>query len=198
MTEETPPRVFPSVDDFAHWLDAHHARADHVWVALPKKGTPAESVTRSEALDVALCYGWIDGKALSATTPDGWWAQRFTPRKARSVWSKINCAKAELLIGEGRMRPAGLEQVEAAKADGRWAAAYDSPSTAQVPDDLRKALNASPEASAAFAALGAGDRYRILLALQKVKRPETRTRRIAAEIAALTAGQHGARRPVQE
>jgi uncharacterized protein YdeI (YjbR/CyaY-like superfamily) len=119
-------RRFGSADEFAAWLSANYGTAAEIWLALPKKGTPVASVTRPEAVDIALCYGWIDGKAISSTMPDGWWAQRFTPRRPRSVWSKVNVAKVEALISDGRMRPAGLIQVEAAKADGRWDAAYPS------------------------------------------------------------------------
>jgi uncharacterized protein YdeI (YjbR/CyaY-like superfamily) len=179
-------RTFADVEEFESWLAAHHAEAEEVWVVLPKKGTPAPSVTRSEALGVALCYGWIDGKATSGTTEEGWWAQRFTPRRPRSVWSKVNRIKAERLIESGRMRPAGLAQVERAKADGRWAAAYDSPSRAQVPEDLAAALARVPGTAEALAALSAGARYAILLNLQKLKRPETRVRRIGEVVARLT------------
>ncbi|WP_329088597.1 YdeI/OmpD-associated family protein [Streptosporangium sp. NBC_01469] len=178
--------------EFAAWLEANHRTAEEVWVALPKRGTEVPSVTRSQALDVALCYGWIDGKAFSGNVPDGWWAQRFSPRRARSSWSKINFAKVEKLIAVGRMRSAGLEQIELAKADGRWAAAYASPSTAEVPPDLRAALDASPAAATAYAAFS----YQILLTIQKAKKAETRARRIAGYIERLEAGEppHGPRR----
>ncbi|MGN9840957.1 YdeI/OmpD-associated family protein [Nonomuraea sp. H19] len=180
-------------EEFAAWLEDNHQKAGEVWLALPKKGTDAASVTRSEALDVALCYGWIDGKASSASMPDGWWAQRFSPRRPRSPWSKINCARVEELIAAGRMRPSGLEQVEQAKADGRWAAAYAPQSSAEVPPELQAALDASPAAAAAFAALSKSSRYQILLTLQKAKKAETRARRIAGYVERLEAGQspHG-------
>ncbi|MBF8191531.1 YdeI/OmpD-associated family protein [Nonomuraea sp. K274] len=182
-----------TAEEFAAWMEAHHSAAGEVWLALPKKGTGVASVTRSEALDVALCYGWIDGKAFSGGVPDGWWAQRFSPRRARSPWSKINCARVEELIATGRMRPAGLEQVEQAKADGRWAAAYAPPSTAEVPPELQAALDASPAAATAFAALSKSSRYQILLTLQKAKKAETRARRIAGYVERLEAGEppHG-------
>lgn len=113
---------FASAEEFGAWMEANHAESDGVWVALAKKGTQAPSVSRGQALDVALCYGWIDGKAFSGGTPEGWWAQRYTPRRARSKWSRINCRRAEKLIERGRMRSAGLARIEAAKADGRWVA----------------------------------------------------------------------------
>ncbi|MUL42667.1 hypothetical protein FZ103_16065 [Streptomonospora sp. PA3] len=183
------PLVFATAEDFAAWLDEHHRSADHVWLALPKKGTPAPSVTRSEALDLALCYGWIDGQAGAAEdSPDGWWAQRFSPRRPRSVWSRINRDRAEELIRAGRMRPAGLQEVERAKADGRWDAAYEPPSTARVPDDLQQALDADPAAASAFAGLDRAGRFTILYALQRAKRPETRARKIAEYVARLAAG----------
>jgi uncharacterized protein YdeI (YjbR/CyaY-like superfamily) len=167
-----------AAEDFAAWLEASHRTAGEVWLALPKKGTAVPSVTRSEALDVALSYGWIDGKAFSGNVPDGWWAQRYTPRRSRSAWSKVNCARVDALVAAGRMRPAGLDQVARAKADGRWAAAHAPPSTAEIPADLRAALEVAPAAAAAFAALSKSRRYEILLALQKAKKPETRARRI--------------------
>lgn len=178
-----------TAEEFAAWMEANHRTATEVWLALPKKGTDVPSVTRSEALDIALCYGWIDGKAYSGSTPDGWWAQRFSPRRPRSPWSRINCARAEALIAAGRMRPAGLEQVELAKADGRWDAAYAPPSTAQVPADLQAALDAAPAAAAAFAALSRSNRYLILLDIERARRPETRARRIARHVERLTAGE---------
>ncbi|MFE3070635.1 YdeI family protein [Streptomyces sp. NPDC059247] len=177
-----------SVAEFAAWLEEHHEGADEVWIALPKKGTPVPSISRDEALDVALCYGWIDGKAYSGNVPEGWWAQRFSPRKRRSPWSRINCAKVEKLIGAGRMRPSGLAQIELARADGRWDAAYAPQSTAEVPPDLRVALDASPVAATAFEALSRSNRYQILLNVAKAVRPETRARRIAGYVERLTAG----------
>ncbi|MFH0246837.1 YdeI family protein [Streptomyces chitinivorans] len=185
-----------TVDEFAEWMEKNHRDADEIWVALPKKGTDVPSITRSEALDVALCYGWIDGKAFSGNVPDGWWAQRFSPRRRRSPWSKINCAKVENLTAAGRMRPAGLEQVELAKADGRWAAAYAPQSTAEVTPDLQAALDASPAAAEAFDKLSRSNRYQILLNVQKAVKPETRARRIAVYVERLAAGEppHGPRR----
>ncbi|GAA3849810.1 YdeI/OmpD-associated family protein [Saccharothrix violaceirubra] len=168
-----------TIEEFTDWMEANHESSTEVWVALPKKGTPVPSITRSEALDVALCYGWIDGKAYSGDVPDGWWAQRFSPRRKRSPWSKINCGRVEELIAEGRMRPPGLAQVDQAKEDGRWGAAYAPQSTAEVPADLRAALDASPVAAERFDALSRSNRYQILLNVEKAVKPETRARRIA-------------------
>ncbi|WP_197523053.1 YdeI/OmpD-associated family protein [Actinokineospora pegani] len=188
---------FPTVADFAQWMEANHTEVDEVWVALPKKGTDVGSLTRGEALDVALCYGWIDGKAYSGDVPEGWWAQRFSPRRKRSPWSKINCARVRELIAEGRMRPPGQEQIDLAKADGRWDAAYAPQSEAVVTPELQAALDASPAASAAFDRLSRSNRYQILLTLAKAVKPETKTRRIADYIDRLECGDPviGARKP---
>lgn len=185
-----------TTDEFAEWLEKHHEEADEVWIALPKKGTNVPSITRDEALDVALCYGWIDGKAFSGNVPDGWWAQRFSPRRRRSPWSKINVGKVEGLIKAGRMRPAGFRQIELAKADGRWEAAYAPQSEAEVTPDLQAALDASPTATEAFDKLSRSNRYQILLNIQKAVKPETRARRIATYVERLANGEppHGPRR----
>jgi uncharacterized protein YdeI (YjbR/CyaY-like superfamily) len=154
---------------------------------IAKKGTGVESVTHAEALEVAICFGWIDGqrKALDET----YFLQRFTPRRPRSKWSKINRAKATELIERGEMRPAGLEEVERAKADGRWDAAYDSHSTATVPPDLQQALDANPKAKEFFATLNSQNRYAILYRVGDAKRPETRARRIAQFVEMLAKGE---------
>jgi uncharacterized protein YdeI (YjbR/CyaY-like superfamily) len=199
--------TFTDVATFEAWMAEHHESADEVWVLFPKKGTDARSITRAETLQVALCYGWIDGKAMSGapkgpgfaapsvgpgagngTVPDGWWAQRFTPRRPRSTWSKVNRIHVERLIEAGRMRPAGQRQIDLAKGDGRWDAAYDSPSRAEVSPEFAAALAESPEAAKAFEALGSTARYTMIVTLQKLKRPETRARRIREYIEKLTAG----------
>ncbi|AKF10710.1 YdeI/OmpD-associated family protein [Sandaracinus amylolyticus] len=184
-TDET--RTFASPDAWREWLEANHTSSRGLWLRLAKKGTGTPSVTYPEALDVALCFGWIDGQKKG----DGaeWWLQRFTPRGARSIWSKINRAKAEALIASGAMREAGLREVERAKADGRWDAAYDSPSNAKVPEDLEAALAKSAEARASFATLDATNRYAILHRLQTAKKPETRARRIEQFVAMLERGE---------
>ena len=173
------------------WLDEHHATSPGVWLLIAKKGANYTTVTRPEAVEVALCYGWIDGQGRSHSDAD--WLQKFTPRGAKSVWSKINREKAEALIADGRMRPAGAAAVAQAQADGRWAAAYDSPSTAAVPDDLQAALEANPEAKQFFATLDAANRYAILWRLQTAKRAETREKRLRQFVEML--GRHEKLRP---
>jgi uncharacterized protein YdeI (YjbR/CyaY-like superfamily) len=178
---------FASQEDWRAWLSEHHAEADGVWVKFAKKGTGIPTVVYAEAVEVALTYGWIDGH--TKRIDEQYYRQRFTPRRARSKWSKINRAKAERLIASGAMQPAGLAEVERAKADGRWDAAYDAPSTATVPDDLRAALDADPAASALFETLDANNRYAILHRLQDAKKPETRVRRIEKFVAMLSRGE---------
>lgn len=180
-------RSFESATAFEAWLADEHERSDGIWLCFAKKGSGIASVTYAEAVDLALCYGWIDGQAKSLD--ESRYLQRFTPRRARSKWSKINCDKVERLVREGRMKPRGLAEVERAKADGRWDAAYDSPKTATVPDDLAAALAQSPQAEARFATLDSTNRYAMLYGLQDAKRPETRARRIAKYVAMLEAGE---------
>ena len=168
---------FLSPDEWEEWLEDEHATSRGVWLKIARKGTGRLSVSYDEALDVALAHGWIDGQ--KGRYDDEHWVQRFTPRTPRSRWSKINCARAGALIAAGRMRPAGLAEVERAKADGRWEAAYDGQSTATVPEDLQRALDASPAARDFFATLSGANRYAILYRVQDAKRPDTRARRIA-------------------
>ena len=178
-----PMLAFPDPAAWEKWLAAEHAGASGLWLKLAKKGCPHTTVSYAEALDIALCFGWIDGQ--KRPLDDDYWLQRFTPRKPRGKWSKINRGKAEALIAAGRMRPTGLREVEAAKADGRWDAAYDGQSTATVPDDLRQALDADPDAAAFFATLDRGNRYAILYRVQEAKKPETRAARMAKFVAML-------------
>jgi len=177
---------FATGDDFEAWLERHHASADGVWIKVAKKGSGIASVTMPEALDAALCFGWIDGQRKRID--DDHFQQKYTPRRARSRWSKINVAKAEALIECGRMRPAGHAEVERAQADGRWAAAYDSPATIQVPPDLQAELDRRPAAAATFASLKSMERYSILYRLHDAKRPETRARRLAGFVEQLERG----------
>jgi len=176
-----------SAEEWEAWLEQHHASESEVWLRLAKKGTDAKTVSRAEALEVALCYGWIDGQAR--TQDERYWLQRFTPRTRRSKWSKINCEAAEALIRAGRMKPAGLAAVEAAKADGRWAAAYAPPSKIEVPADLAAALDKNPKAASFFRELDSRNRYAILYRIQDAKKPETRARRIEKFVAMLARGE---------
>ena len=171
-----PVRAFASAQVWEQWLAAEHASSDGLWLKLAKKGCPEATVNYAEARDVALCYGWIDGQ--KRPLDEEYWLQRFTPRKARSKWSKINCGKVEALVAAGRMQPAGLREVESAKADGRWDAAYAGQSTATVPEDLQQALDANAAAAEFFATLDRANRYAILYRVQEPKRPETRAKRI--------------------
>jgi uncharacterized protein YdeI (YjbR/CyaY-like superfamily) len=172
--------------DWAAWLAQHHATAGGVWLKIPKKEAGSASVTYAAALDAALCYGWIDGQ--KGSFDDQYWLQRFTRRKPRSGWSRINRAKATALIEQGAMQPAGRREVEQAQADGRWDAAYAGQRTATVPDDLRQALDQHPVARDCFATLDSANRYAILYRVQEAKKPETRARRIAEYVAMLSEG----------
>jgi uncharacterized protein YdeI (YjbR/CyaY-like superfamily) len=168
--------------EFAHrkawaaWLDKNHSKSAGIWVGLAKKAASTESVSYSEALEVALCYGWIDGQKKSEGKSA--WLQKFIPRAKKSKWSKINRKKALALIEDGRMKPAGLQAIERAKADGSWDAAYDSPSTATVPGDLQVALDKNPRAKTFFSTLDSRNRYAVLYRIQTVKKAETRSRKI--------------------
>lgn len=182
---DDPVLPFATSADFERWLAEHHAEATVVWIKYAKKGSGEPSITWTEAVDVALCHGWIDGQAKSLD--ERHYLQRFTPRRATSIWSKINRDRVARLIDEGRMRPAGLAEVTRAKADGRWAAAYDSPKTAVVPADLARALAKRPKAKAAFAKLDATNHYAILHRLQNAKQAQTRVRRIETFVTMLEA-----------
>jgi uncharacterized protein YdeI (YjbR/CyaY-like superfamily) len=186
VTSADPPVVsFADQADWRAWLTAHHAGApEGVWLKIAKKGSTGASVDYPQALEVALCYGWIDGqkKGLDETH----WLQRFTPRRPRSIWSKVNRAKAEALVEAGEMQPAGLAEIERAKADGRWDAAYDGQRTSKVPDDLAAALADNAVAREFFATLDSTNRYSILHRLQTAKKPETRARRLAQFVEMLT------------
>jgi uncharacterized protein YdeI (YjbR/CyaY-like superfamily) len=178
VADELPSLRFASKAAWQRWLAANHASSSGIWMEIDKARTGSKSVTYAEALEVALCYGWIDGQKAAACTTT--WLQRFTPRRPRSRWSRINRDKAEALIAAGLMAPSGLAEVARAKEDGRWEAAYHGQATAEVPEDLAAALAANPDAAAFFGALDSRNRYAILYRLQDAKRPETRTRRIEA------------------
>ena len=181
MVAGQPVISFATVPDCEAWFTEHHRDHRGLWLKIAKRDAAEETVTYAEALDVALCHGWIDGQKKAYD--ESYWLQRFTPRGPRSKWSQINRDKTEALIAAGRMRPAGQAQIDAAKADGRWAAAYAGQRTAVVPDDLAAALAADPEAEAFFATLTGANRYAILYRVQDAKRPETRAARIAKFVA---------------
>jgi uncharacterized protein YdeI (YjbR/CyaY-like superfamily) len=173
---------FQSPAAFAAWL-REHPDAAGAWLKIAKKGASPPTVSYAEALDVAICFGWIDGQ--KGALDDQFWRQRFTPRGPASRWSKINVEKAEALIAAGTMTPAGLREVERAKADGRWAGAYAGQARSEVPDDLRAALEADDVARAFFEVISGANRYAILYRISSVKRPETRARKIAHYVAML-------------
>ena len=173
---DMPVKLFKSQQDWTTWLDKHHAQSAGVWLKFAKKDANLKSVTYAEAVEVALCYGWIDGQGKGLD--ESAWLQKFTPRGPRSIWSKINRTKAMKLIESGRMKPAGLAAIDRAKKSGQWAAAYDSHRTAAVPADLQAALDQNSKAQAFFAALDSTNRYAILFRLQTAKKAETRARRL--------------------
>jgi uncharacterized protein YdeI (YjbR/CyaY-like superfamily) len=176
-----------SPEEWEAWLDAEHASSDGVWLKFAKKGSGATTVVYAEALDVALCFGWIDSQVM--TLDERFYLQKFTPRRSRSKWSRINVEKIEALTKAGRMRPAGLEQVELAKADGRWDTAYSSPANITEPPDLKKALKASPKAAEHWAKLNKSNRYAVIYQLEDAKKPETRERRLSKFIGMLERGE---------
>jgi uncharacterized protein YdeI (YjbR/CyaY-like superfamily) len=187
MDDELPVLLFSGPAELESWLVEHHESADGVWLKIAKKGAPEPSVTYAEALEVALCFGWIDSQKRGFD--ESHFLQRFTARRPRGRWSKINREKAEALIGAERMRPAGLAQVEAAKADGRWEAAYAGQGAAEVPPDLQRELDANPAAAEFFASLDGANRYAILYRLDEAKKPETRERRLRKFVGMLERGE---------
>ena len=186
-SSDVPARLFKRKEAWAAWLDEQHCKSSGIWLRLAKKASGVKSVSYSEALEVALCYGWIDGQKRSES--ENTWLQKFAPRTKQSIWSKINRQKAVALIRSGQMNPAGLKEIERAKRDGRWAAAYDSPRTATVPSDFQAALDRNPQAKAFFAALDARNRYAVLFRIHSAKKAETRRARIRRFMTMLEAGQ---------
>jgi uncharacterized protein YdeI (YjbR/CyaY-like superfamily) len=181
-----PVIAFDSPSEWEAWLEGNHATSKGLWLKIAKKGAGVETVTYDQALDVALCYGWIDGQ--KGAFDDRFWVQRFTPRGPRSKWSRINRDRASELLRRGKLKPAGVAEVERAQRDGRWEAAYESQSNSNVPDDLRAALEQHPKAKAFFDTLDRANRYAILYRLRDAKRPETRARRLAQFVAMLEEG----------
>ncbi len=184
---DLPTRAFRSVGTFRTWLHRGHARSPGVWLKIAKKGSGRPTVTYAEALEVALCYGWIDGQR--AAFDETWFLQRFTPRRPRSPWSRANRDTASRLLAEGLMQPAGREQVERAQADGRWDAAYEGSRSIEVPADFRAALDANPAARDAFAGINRTNRFAFLYRINEAKRPQTRAARIEKFVAMLAAGE---------
>ena len=182
-----PILPFESARAWESWLSEHHLSSRGLWVKIARKNAGIPSVNYDELVEVALCYGWIDGQA--GGYDDSYWLQRFTPRGPRSKWSKINRAKAGKLIESGKMQPAGLEAIERAKLNGTWEQAYDPQSSSPMPDDLRAALDANPDAAAFFETLNASNRYAIHYRVHDAKRPETRARRIAQLVEMLSRGE---------
>jgi uncharacterized protein YdeI (YjbR/CyaY-like superfamily) len=188
MANELPELIVPDAAAWRAWLEAHHADTPGVWLILAKKGTTEPtSVSYDQALDEALCYGWIDGQ--TRRRDEATYQQRFTPRRARSAWSKRNVGIVARLVEEGRMQPAGQAEIDRAQADGRFEAAYAGPATIEMPDDLAAALDANPEARRVFAQLNSQNRYAVLYRLTTAKRADTRARRIEQFTAMLARGE---------
>ena len=186
MVEERagfPIYPYKSAAAFEKWLERNHESSPGIWVKIGKKANPAPSLTYDEAVEVGLCFGWIDG--LKNRYNDDWFIQRFTPRRPKSVWSQTNVIRVERLLEEDRMRPAGLAQVEAAQADGRWERAYPGSASAEVPSDFQEALDADPVAREAFDGLNRQERYSILFRIHNAKRQDTRARLISTYLADL-------------
>src|SRR5450631_2408974 len=186
-SDELPIIAFATQQDWEAWLAEHCADPTGIWLKFAKKGAGVLSISYAEALEGALCYGWIDGQ--KAAFDEQYWLQKFTPRRAKSIWSQINCDKATALIESGRIQPTGLRQIELAKADGRWDAAYAGQSKATVPDDLQQALDENPQARDFFLSLNRVNRYAILFRVQTAKKAETRAARIQKFVDMLAKGE---------
>ena len=180
-------RLFATAPAWESWLAKHHHSSSGMWLRLAKKGSDLRSVTYAEALDIALCYGWIDGQKRGEN--EQVWLQRFLPRSAKSIWSKINRQKALALIAGKRMQAAGQAAIDAARKNGMWDAAYDSPKSAQVPDDFQAALDLNPRAQEFFQALDGANRYAVLFRIQTVKKQNTRARKIREFVQMLERGE---------
>ncbi|MCB9113291.1 MAG: YdeI/OmpD-associated family protein [Anaerolineales bacterium] len=184
---ELPILPFESKKKFADWLTKNHDKSAGLWVKIAKKASGISTVTYAEALDVALCYGWIDGQ--KGSFDDKYFLQKFTPRRPKSIWSKINVEKVERLIASGEMKPSGLKAVDAAKQDGRWAAAYSSQKNIEVPADFQSALNKNKKAKAFFETLSGSKRYSFLFRITTAKKAETREKRIRQFVEMLSKGE---------
>ncbi len=186
-TNRLPMETFETPQDWERWLLEHHTGIEGVWLKFAKKGTGIPSINYAEALDIALCYGWIDGQ--KAPFDDTYWLQKFTPRRSKSMWSKVNCNKAMALIAEGRMQPAGMRQVELAQADGRWDVAYESQSKITIPPDFQSELDKNQQAKDFFGTLDSANRYAFIFRIQTAKKPATRSARITKFIEMLANNQ---------
>jgi len=184
---DLPIIAFKSSSDWASWLDKNHAQSNGIWLRFFKKDSGVASATHAEALDEALCYGWIDGQLEKYDEKS--WLHKFTPRRPKSVWSKRNIEHVNRLTAAGKMKPSGLKEVEAAKADGRWERAYDSPSAMQVPEDFLKKLSKNKKTKAFFETLNKANTYAIAWRLQTAKKPATRARRMQAILERLKRGE---------
>ena len=187
LPTDYPIRLFKTPAAWEAWLVRHWARKPGLWLRIAKKNSGLTSVNYAEALEVALCHGWIDGQKLPEN--ERTWLQKFTPRRARSMWSKINIGKTRVLIAAGRMRPAGQAEIDRAQADGRWKAAYHPQRSNRTHPELATALAKNPKAKAFFAILSRRNRFAILFRVTTAKKPETRARRIADFVARLARGE---------
>jgi uncharacterized protein YdeI (YjbR/CyaY-like superfamily) len=183
---EMPVLSFASSEEWSKWMEENHAKSNGVWLRFFKKDSGEKTVTYSEALEEALCYGWIDGQVNKFD--DQSYIQRFTPRRPKSIWSKRNTEKAERLIREGKMKKAGMEQVELAKADGRWQQAYDSSTNMKLPEDFLQELSKNKKAKTFFEGLNKTNQYAIAWRLQTAKKPETREKRLKEILAMMREG----------
>jgi uncharacterized protein YdeI (YjbR/CyaY-like superfamily) len=187
VADDLPVLLFATPPDFEAWLEENHTESAGFWLKIAKKGSGETSIGYAEGLELALCFGWIDSQKRGLD--EKFFLQRFTPRRPRGRWSRINRVKVEALIAAKAMRPAGMAEVKAAKADGRWDAAYEGARTAKVPDDLRRELDANEAARDFFATLDSSNRYAILYRLDDAKKPETRERRLRKFVAMLERGE---------
>jgi len=187
LFKDLPVLLFESAKSWHDWLEENHRQPLGLWLKIAKKSSGKSSVTYAEALEEALCYGWIDGQKQAYD--DEYWLQKFSPRGTKSIWSKVNVTKAQRLVESGKMQPAGLAAIDAAKQDGRWDAAYDSPSTSKVPEDFQAALDKNPGAKQFFGTLNKANVYAFCWRVQTAKRPETRKARIEKFIGMLNRGE---------
>ncbi len=186
-TDSLPILLFPTPSDWSGWLEKNHETSPGIWMKFAKKNSGIISITYDQALDIALCFGWID--SMVNTYDEKTYVQKFTPRRAKSMWSKTNVEHVKRLLEEGKMHPAGLKEMERAQSDGRWQAAYDSPAASTPPDDFMQELKKSPKSLAFFETLNKTNRYAILWRLQTAKKAETRNKRMKEILEMLEKGE---------